>query len=98
MSTPSALPDFQPEDLLADTIMRLIGDVHHVAAADQRHDGVGEELFGLEIRQREELLADTIMRLIGDVHHVAVGNASPIPALAALTLREHGGGKPNVSL
>jgi glutaconate CoA-transferase subunit B len=46
----------------------------------------------------EELLADTIMRLIGDVRHVAVGNASPIPALAALTLRERGGGKPYVSL
>src|SRR5215218_7725718 len=38
------------------------------------------------------------MRLIGDVRHVAVGNASPIPALAALTLREQGGGKPYVSL
>jgi glutaconate CoA-transferase subunit B len=46
----------------------------------------------------EELLADTIVRLIGDVRHVAVGNASPIPALAALTLRERGGGKPYVSL
>jgi glutaconate CoA-transferase, subunit B len=46
----------------------------------------------------EELLADTIMRLIGEVRHVAVGNASPIPALAALTLRERGGGKPYVSL
>ena len=58
MSTPSAPPDFQPE----------------------------------------ELLADAIMRLIGDVRHVAIGNASPIPALAALTLRERGGGKPYVSL
>src|SRR5436853_7917996 len=38
------------------------------------------------------------IRLIGDVRHVAVGNASPIPALAALTLRERGGGKPYVSL
>ena len=46
----------------------------------------------------EELLADAIMRLIGEVRHVAVGNASPIPALAALTLRERGGGKPYVSL
>ena len=46
----------------------------------------------------EELLADAIMRMIGDVRHVAVGNASPIPALAALTLRERGGGKPYVSL
>ena len=46
----------------------------------------------------EELLADAIMRLIGEVRHVAVGNASPIPALAALTLRERGGGRPYVSL
>jgi glutaconate CoA-transferase, subunit B len=46
----------------------------------------------------EELLADAIMCMIGDVRHVAVGNASPIPALAALTLRERGGGKPYVSL
>ena len=46
----------------------------------------------------EELLADAIMRLIGEVRHVAVGNASPIPALAALTLRERGGGMPSVSL
>src|SRR5437868_14144106 len=38
------------------------------------------------------------MRMIGDVRHVAVGNASPIPALAALTLRERGGGCPYVSL
>src|SRR5947199_10024672 len=38
------------------------------------------------------------MRLIGDVRHVAVGNASPIPALAALTLRERGAGRPYVSL
>jgi glutaconate CoA-transferase subunit B len=46
----------------------------------------------------EELLADTIMRLIGDVRHVAVGNASPIPATAALALRERGAGRPYVSL
>ena len=48
--------------------------------------------------QPEELLADVIMRLIGDVRHVAVGNASPIPATAALALRERGGGRPYVSL
>ena len=48
--------------------------------------------------QPEELLADTIMRLIGDVRHVAVGNASPIPALAALTLREREAGRFYVSL
>src|SRR3954465_9249237 len=46
----------------------------------------------------EELLADAIMRLIGDVRHVAVGASSPIPALAALTLRERGAGRPYVSL
>jgi len=46
----------------------------------------------------EELLADVIARLIGDVRHVAVGNASPIPATAALLVRERGKGRPYVSL
>jgi glutaconate CoA-transferase subunit B len=46
----------------------------------------------------EELLADVICRLIGDARHVAVGNASPIPATAALLARERGAGKPYVSL
>jgi glutaconate CoA-transferase subunit B len=46
----------------------------------------------------EELLADVIARLIGDVRHVAVGNASPIPATAALLARECGNGRPYVSL
>ena len=46
----------------------------------------------------EELLADVIARLIGEVRHVAVGNASPIPATAALLARERGHGKPYVSL
>ena len=46
----------------------------------------------------EELLADVIARLIGDVRHVAVGNASPIPATAALLARERGNGTPYVSL
>jgi len=46
----------------------------------------------------EELLADVICRLIGDTRHVAVGNASPIPATAALLARERGGGRPYVSL
>jgi len=47
----------------------------------------------------EELLADVIARLIGDVGHVAVGNASPIPATAALLAREqNGNGRPYVSL
>ncbi len=42
----------------------------------------------------EELLASVIADLIGDVRHVAVGNASPIPATAALLARERGNGKP----
>jgi glutaconate CoA-transferase, subunit B len=46
----------------------------------------------------EELLADVIMRLIGDVRHIAVGNASPIPAAAALLARARGRGLPYVSL
>ena len=46
----------------------------------------------------EELLADAITRLIGDARHVAVGNASPIPATAALLARERGNGRPYVSL
>jgi glutaconate CoA-transferase subunit B len=46
----------------------------------------------------EELLADVIARLIGDVRHVAVGNASPIPATAALLVRERGKRRPYVSL
>jgi glutaconate CoA-transferase subunit B len=46
----------------------------------------------------EELLADIIARVIGDVRHIAVGNASPIPAMAALLARARGGGMPYVSL
>ncbi|HVX98834.1 MAG TPA: CoA-transferase [Pseudorhodoplanes sp.] len=46
----------------------------------------------------EELLASVIADLIGEVRHVAVGNASPIPATAALLARERGGGRPYVSL
>jgi len=47
----------------------------------------------------EELLADVIARLIGDSRHVAVGNASPIPATAALLARErNSGARPYVSL
>ena len=46
----------------------------------------------------EELLVDVIARLIGDVRHVAVGNASPIPATAALLARERGKGRPYGSL
>ncbi len=46
----------------------------------------------------EELLAGIIAGLIGDARHVAVGNASPIPATAALLARERGDGRPYVSL
>jgi glutaconate CoA-transferase, subunit B len=46
----------------------------------------------------EELLADVIARIIGDVRHIAVGNASPIPAMAALLAQARGGGTPYVSL
>ncbi len=46
----------------------------------------------------EELLADVIARVISDVRHIAVGNASPIPAMAALLARARGGGMPYVSL
>ena len=46
----------------------------------------------------EELLADVITRLIGEVRHIAVGNASPIPAMAALLARQRGRGLPYVSL
>ena len=50
----------------------------------------------------EELLAAVIADLIGDVRHVAVGNASPIPAAAALLARARGNlrnlGQPYVSL
>ena len=46
----------------------------------------------------EELLASVIADLIGDVRHVAVGNASPIPATAALIARARGNGRPYVSL
>ena len=37
---------------------------------------------------REELLACAIARLIGDAAHLAVGAASPIPATAALLLKQ----------
>ena len=46
----------------------------------------------------EEFLADVICRTMGDVRHVAVGNASPIPATAALLARARGNGRPYVSL
>ena len=42
----------------------------------------------------EELLASIVADLIGDARHVAVGNASPIPATAALLARARGNGKP----
>src|SRR5262245_2442216 len=46
----------------------------------------------------EELLISVVADLIGDVRHVAVGNASPIPAAAALLARARGNGRPYVSL
>jgi glutaconate CoA-transferase, subunit B len=46
----------------------------------------------------EELLAEVMARLIGNVRHVAVGNASPIPATAAMLARARGNGRPYVSL
>jgi glutaconate CoA-transferase subunit B len=61
-------------------------------------DDGGEDSVSVSFRS-EELLADVIARLIGDVRHVAVGNASPIPATAALLAREqNGNGRPYVSL
>ena len=51
-----------------------------------------------DVFRDEELLIDVIARLIGDVRHVAVGNASPIPATAALLARERGRAGPYVSL
>ena len=48
--------------------------------------------------QTEELLIAAVADLIGDVRHVAVGNASPIPATAALLARARGNGRPYVSL
>lgn len=48
--------------------------------------------------QIEELLIAAVADLIGDVRHVAVGNASPIPAAAALLARARGKGRPHVSL
>ena len=59
------------------------------------HD-IGEG--GVTTYRDEELLADVIATLIGSVRHVAVGNASPIPATAALIARERGRGRPYVSL
>lgn len=46
----------------------------------------------------EELLADVIAGIVGDVRHIAVGNASPVPAAAALLARARGDGSPYVSL
>jgi glutaconate CoA-transferase subunit B len=48
--------------------------------------------------QPEELLIASVADLIGDVRHIAVGNASPIPAAAALLQKVRYGGRPYVSL
>ena len=61
--------------------------------ADIGHPAPGPASF-----RDEELLADVIARIVGEVRHIAVGNASPIPATAALLLRARGGGMPYVSL
>lgn len=53
---------------------------------------------GMSAFRDEELLADVIVGLISDARHVAVGNASPIPATAALLARALGNGRPYVSL
>jgi glutaconate CoA-transferase subunit B len=55
-------------------------------------------MSGHKAVREEELLASVIADLIGDARHVAVGNASPIPATAALLARERGQGMPYVSL
>jgi len=46
----------------------------------------------------EEFLICVIARMLGDARHVAVGAASPIPAAAALLVRELTGGRPLVSM
>lgn len=46
----------------------------------------------------EELLIASVAELIGEARHVAVGNASPIPAAAALLAKARGKGRPFVSL
>ena len=70
------------------------------AGSSPRHDS--GEIRGVSAIQQqfrdEELLASVVADLIGDVRHVAVGNASPIPATAALLARARGNGKPYVSL
>jgi glutaconate CoA-transferase subunit B len=63
---------------------------------------VAPERTGHSQFRDEELLASVVADLIGDVRHVAVGNASPIPATAALLARARGHarnlGRPYVSL
>src|SRR5437868_3497184 len=62
---------------------------------------IGTSMSGVPPEPRirnEELLADVIAGLIGDARHVAVGNASPIPALAAMLCRARGSGSPYVSV
>jgi glutaconate CoA-transferase subunit B len=51
-----------------------------------------------QVFRPEELLASVVADLIGEVRHVAVGNASPIPAAAALLARARGKGRPHISL
>ncbi len=46
----------------------------------------------------DELCVAVLARLIGDAGHVAVGNASPIPGMAALLAQFRSGGKLRVSM
>ena len=63
--------------------------VHALARRPPRKGGVAGTLPNNTFRD-EELLASVVADLIGDVRHVAVGNASPIPATAALLARARG--------
>lgn len=46
----------------------------------------------------DELCVAVLARLIGDAGHVAVGNASPIPGMAALLAQSRSGGRVRVSM
>src|SRR4051812_48081641 len=77
--------------------------VHHESGCPAQGRGMTNEGSVADQSFRdEELLAAVVADLIGDVRHVAVGNASPIPAAAALLARARGDelnlGRPYVSL
>ena len=46
----------------------------------------------------DELCVAVLARLVGDTGHVAVGNASPIPGMAALLAQSHSQGRVRVSM